>query len=169
MRAQFRSLWNYYELYASIFIPSITTLLRYLKVFTFTIAELADSEKVQALKNWSSELVQALTAARADEKFCTKLLCNQFKCSQSKEIGELLATTLSQYIKKQQSVDLVFDIPIFVTSPVPQLKLFMKEVQLHHKGKLWLELQHSYFNYVACDDVIKVLAGARWDIWLTLY
>ena len=135
----------------------IIKLVRFREVFSFTIAELATSSK-PSLKYWHSELVKALTAAEVDDKFCTKLMCQY---SQSMEIGELLADSLSQYIQTRRPEHLEFDIPVHVHCPVPQLQLFLREVQQHHEGKLSLELRHSYLNYVACDDVMEPLAGAR--------
>ena len=127
-------------------------------MFYFTIAELATSS-TPALKYWHSELVKAMTAAEVDEKFCTKLMCQY---SQSTEIGKLLTDTLSQYIQIQRPDKLEFIIPDHVACSVTQLQMFQRKVRRHHKGWLRLELCHSYLDYVACDDDIEALAGARW-------
>ena len=126
-------------------------------MFSFAIAELATSNN-PALKYWHSHFVEALTAARVDEKFCIKLMCQH---SQSMEIGELLADTLSQYILIRRPNELKFDIPVHVPSPVRQLGLFLREVGRYHKGWLLLQLQHSYFHYVPCENLIEALTGAR--------
>ena len=99
-----------------------------------------------------------MVAAEVDEKFCIKLMCQY---TQYPEIGELLSDALSQYIQTQRPLRLEFDIPVHVATPVPQLRLFLREVRRHHKGQLWLHLRHSHFSFVECDDVIEVLAGAR--------
>ena len=111
-----------------------------------------------ALKYWHSELVKALTAAKVDEKFCTKLMC-QYK--QYLEIGELLADALSNYIQIGRPDKLEFNIPVHIARPVAQLRLFLLEVQQHHEGVLVLKFHHSYFNYAACGDAIEALTGAR--------
>ena len=132
-------------------------LLRFRGVFAFTIAELATSEK-STLKFWHSELVKALTAARVDEKFCTKLMCQYH---QSREIVDLLSDALSEYIRSQQPNQLEFDIPVFIPCPVPQLLMFMGKVNEHHKGKLSMNFHHSYLNCIPCDVVLKALAEGR--------
>ena len=114
-----------------------------------------------ALQHWRSELVKALADAEVDEVFCTNLMCQH---SQNIEIGELLSDLLSQYIRTQRPRKLEFDVPAHIACPVPQLRMFLREVQQHHEGELWLELHHSYLNLVACDDVIEALTGARWDV-----
>ena len=133
---------------------------RYQEVFFYTIAELATSNK-PALKYWYSELVEILTAARVDEKFCTKLMC---QLNQSMEVGELLADVFSQYILTQRPKELNFEIPMHIIYPGQQMKLFIQKVQQYHKGGFSINLPHSHVNYVPCDDVIASLAGARWDI-----
>ena len=95
-----------------------------------------------------------------DEKFCTKLLCQY---SQYTEIAELLAEVLAGYLQTRGPEMLRFDIPEHVACPA-QLRLFLREVRLHHEGQLWLLLHHSRLNYVPCDGFIEALAGARCDI-----
>ena len=129
---------------------------RYWEVFSFTFGELSTSSK-PALQYWRSELVKAVAAAKVDEKDCTKLLC---KYSQSMDIGELLADALSKHIRNRRPKKLEFVIPDQVACPL-QLRLFLKEVCLHHQGALRLNLLHSYNNYVSCDNVVEALAGAR--------
>ena len=126
-------------------------------MFASTLADLAISS-TQALKYWRSELVKALTTASVDEKFRTKLM---LQCNEITELGELLNDALSQYIQTQRPSTLEFAIPMHVACSVTQLQLFLREVQEHHEEELRLWLQHSYLNYVPCDETIEVLAGAR--------
>ena len=135
-------------------------LFRYQGIFSYTVAELGTSSKpkiLNSLKHWHCELVKALTAAGVDEKFCTKLMCQH---SQSTEIVKLLAEVLAQYIKTQKPERLVFYISPHTAFLTKQLQLFLGKVELYHKEALDLCLQHSYFNYAPCDDVIKALDGA---------
>lgn len=156
---------NYHVIFCSCYrlilvkstIATYVILLRCGKVLCFTIAELAITKK-NALKYWHTELVKALTTAGVNENFCTNLMCQN---STSMEIGELLADTLSQYIQTSRPEELKFDIPPAVDCPIPQLQLFLREVQQHHKGKLLLQLRHSYFRSVICDDAIQALTDAR--------
>ena len=123
------------------------------QAFSVTFAELATSTK-SSLKYWRSELVNSLSAS---DKFCTKLIC---RYSQHMEIGELLGDALLQHLQTQQPEKLEFNIPNQVACPalLPQL---LRKVQQHHEGELSLDLPYSYLNYVPCDDIIRVLAGAR--------
>ena len=129
---------------------------RYREVLSFTIVEIATSSK-PSLKYWHSELVKALVAAEVDEGFCTKLMCEY---SKNTEIGELLADVLSLHIQTRRPEEMEFNIPVHIACP-PQLHLFLGEVRLHHEEKLWLDLRHSCHNYIPCDDLANVLAGAR--------
>ena len=138
-------------------ILTFIVLLRYQTVLFFAIAELATISE-PSLRHWRKKLVKALTAARVDEKFCTVLMCQY---DQSEEVGKLLADALSQFIKKRKPDRLEFDIPGHFACPLQQLRMFLGKVRKHHEGELLLELRHSYINYVACDDAIKALKGAR--------
>ena len=135
----------------------IIVLFRYQEVFSFTIAELATSSK-PSLKHWHKELVKALTTAGVDEKFCTKLM---FQYCQSLEIGKLMADVLSHYIQTRRPSLLEFVISEYIPCPTAILRLLMRKVQQHHRGNLWLELHHSYLNFVPCDNVIEYLVGAK--------
>ena len=130
---------------------------RYREVFSFTIAELATSSK-HSLKYWHSELVKTLTAGGVDEKFCTKLMCQY---NNSMGIGKLVTDVLSLYIQTQQPKLLKFIFPDYVACPTAQLQQLLREVHKHHKQEVSLEMCHSFLNYIACDDSIEVLAGAR--------
>ena len=132
-------------------------LLRYREVLSFSIAEMAISNKT-SFKYWHGELVKSLTAAEVDEKFCTQLMCQY---SQYTEIGKLLADALSQYIRIRRPKELKFVFQDRMPCSVAQLRLFLRKVRRHHEGALELDLHHAYLNFVDTDDAIKVLLGAR--------
>ena len=138
----------YYSFYIAFF--------RYQEIFSFTIPELWTSNK-PALKYWRSELVKVLTAAKVNEKFCTRMMCQN---SQSMDIGELLADVLTRFIQTRRPCLLDIDIPVHVTCSA-QLSLFLQVVQQHHNGEFRLRFHHLYFNYVPSVDVIEDLSGSR--------
>lgn len=100
--------------------------------------------------------MKAFTAAKVDEKFCIKLMCQY---SRSIEIGNLFRDVLSHYVSSDPC-ELKFDFPDHIACPT-QLCQILQKVPRRGKSDLILRLPHSYHNYVPCDDVIEALNDAR--------
>ena len=141
------------------------------------LLELCETQYSSTLKHWHLELQSAVIHAGADWQWCVELVEN---CLQNKEIVELIrgvvkgrrntdkctmvsgstvaAATL--LIEQAQPCILWTKLEMDVATP-PQLEEFFRQVARDFKGKLWLKLNHSLFNYQPCDSHVTNLENAE--------
>lgn len=150
---------------------------RFQNVLKFTVLELVKPCRQSTLLHWSKDVQNCLLLAEVDWEFCVSRVV---ECAISQEMTQLMAGVTKNLIGGKYSVksasalkaitmlleyrhpdELKIDLPINEPTPMPELGKLLSYVKQFKNFSLSLNLQHSYYTYTPCDEVIVKLTDAR--------